>query len=393
MSPRPCYYRINNLATPDINSPHLLLLPETATLVVDSPTLSDNRSGSSRSGYIFTVWLHSPTRPASSPHIPYQPMQGSRDLPHKPYQPTLHPSNVSLSLSKCWRMLHPPRGRVAHPGRDVCGDSLRILIDGLQSFVAQIPNSEQFAIRRLSHPRPRHLKKRSTHPALSLESRPFGWPICCINIPLLSYEILHRVVLVFWISEGCSALVQAISRSPALAAELPQIRLSDISRLLTSRAYPHLDSFYEYFCIELQSWISSSLSGVLASSAEIKPTTSHAYQSPARLARASHHRRPLAIDVQGSSEGDDHAKIKLEPMTPPRVQLKRKAPAPAIQDEVKVKLEPATPPTKRQYLGFIDLTTPSPPSLSYSISSTSIASSSSSEFPQPLHLLSALRGP
>ncbi|KAJ7348993.1 hypothetical protein DFH08DRAFT_959191 [Mycena albidolilacea] len=392
MPPRLRYYCINNLAMPNINSPtfycpkcgcgHCLPLD----LCADGKrnTGRDNRSGSSCSGYIFTVWLHSPTHPASSPPIPYQPMQGLRDLSHKPCS-THHEEESPIQ------------------GETSAGDSLRILIDGLQSFIAQIPNSEQFVIREqheraaAAHalalrtplpPSPMPSEEAQYHCLVARVSSPLAGPSAASTSPSLSYEILHRV----------------IQDPPHWRQSWPQIRLSDISRLLTSRAYPHLDSFYEYFCIELQSWVKISMSYILTVKTDqqlfvwcvgvVGRDQAHHLSHLSLSSTSSRSVSPppaLAINVQGSSEGDDHAKIKLELMTPPCVELKRKAPAPTIQDKVKVKLEPATPPAIHQYLGFIDLTTPSLPSLLYSISSTSIASSSSSEFPQPLYLLSTLQ--
>ncbi|KAJ7787483.1 hypothetical protein B0H14DRAFT_3505428 [Mycena olivaceomarginata] len=463
MSPRPCYYRINNLATPDINSPTFYCPKRGCGRRLPLNLCADGKRNAGRY-YIVCfndhhdnepLWYFFRTgdapRPAQSTRprsvtIAAAPLalatsSQSGSIP----QPALPPRRTSRTNQckaretcrtsrinrLCTRQMcrshclnaggcsthHEEESPIQ--GETSAGDSLRILIDGLQSFVAQIPNSEQFAIREqheraaAAHtlalrtplpPSPTPSEEAQYHRLVARVSSPLAGPSAASTSPSLSYEILHRVVLVFWISEGCSVLVQAIQDPPHWRQSWPQIRLSDISRLLTSRAYRHLDSFYEYFCIELQSWVKISMSYILTvrtdqqlfvwrvgvvgrdqahhlSRLSISGTSGKSISPPPAL----------AIDVQGSPEGDDHAKIKLEPMTPPRVQLKRKAPAPAIQDEVKVKLEPATPPAKRQYLGFIDLTTPSPPSLSYSISSTSIASSSSSEFPQPLHLLSALR--
>ncbi|KAJ7853716.1 hypothetical protein B0H14DRAFT_2580320 [Mycena olivaceomarginata] len=459
MSPRPCYYRINKLATPDINSPTFYCPKRGCGRRLPLNLCADGKRNAGRY-YIVCfndhhdnepLWYFFRTgdapRPAQStrPHsvtIAATPLalatsSQSGSIP----QPALPPRRTSRTNQckaretcrtsrinrLCTRQMCRSHclnagGCSTHhenepsiQGETSAGDSLRILIDGLQSFVAQIPNSDEFVIRgqheraAAAHalalrtplpPSPTPSEEAQYHRLVARVSSPLAGPSAASTSPSLSYEILHRVVLVFWISEGCSALVQAIQDPPHWRQSWPQIRLSDISRLLTSGAYPHLDSFYEYFCIELQSWVKISMSYILTvrtdqqlfvrrvgvvgrdqahhlSRLSISGTSGKSVSPPPAL----------AIDIQDSSEDDDHVKIKLEPMTPPRVQLKRKAPARTIQDE----LEPATPPAKRQYLGFIDLTTPSPPSLSYSISSTSITSSSSSEFPQPLHLLSALQ--
>ncbi|KAJ7694745.1 hypothetical protein B0H14DRAFT_2650846 [Mycena olivaceomarginata] len=372
MSPHPCYYRINNLATPDINSPTFYCPKRGCGRRLPLNLCADGKRNAGRY-YIVCfndhhdnepLWYFFRTgdapRPAQSTRprsvtITAAPLalatssqSGSISQPALPPRRTSRTNqckaretcrtsriNRLCTRQMCRSHCLNAGGCSTHheeespiQGETSAGDSLRILIDGLQSFVAQIPNSEQFAIREqheraaAAHtlalrtplpPSPTPSEEAQYHRLVARVSSPLAGPSAASTSPSLSYEILHHVVLIFWISEGCSALVQAIQDPPHWRQSWPQIRLSDISRLLTS----HQQLFVRRVGVvgrdQAHHLSRLSISGTSGKSISPPPA--------------------LAIDVQGSPEGDDHAKIKLEPMTPPRVQLKRKAPAPAIQDE------------------------------------------------------------
>ncbi|KAJ7306161.1 hypothetical protein DFH08DRAFT_1088961 [Mycena albidolilacea] len=228
------------------------------------------------------------------------------------------------------------------------------------------------------------------------------------------FETTHRLLLVFWIAQGCSALVQAVQDLPPWRQSWPRVRLSDLTNLLTTPRFPEIHPFYEYYSKELASWVKIPVSyvftvttntqlfirrvGVIGSdqahhlSRIAPPATSRNMLTTSKRKRSS-----TPIDIKDDTEPT----VKQEPITPPRAKRPR-----VKHDAVHgIKLEPVTPPrATHPRLGLdsvdsseiIDLTTPSPPSLTFSSSSSSLlslpslASSSSLEFPHPIHLLSRL---
>ncbi|KAJ7368945.1 hypothetical protein DFH08DRAFT_928943 [Mycena albidolilacea] len=228
------------------------------------------------------------------------------------------------------------------------------------------------------------------------------------------FETTHCLLLVFWISQGCSALVQAVQDLPPWHQSWPQVRLSDLTNLLTTPRFPEIHPFYESYLKELASWVKIPVSYVFT----VTPNTQlfirrvgvisgdqahHLSQiaPPATscnmLTTSKHKQSSTPIDIKDDTEPT----VKQEPIMPPCA----KRPHVKCNAVHGIKLEPVTPPrTTHPHLGLdsldsgkiIDLTTPSPPSLTFSSSSASplslpsLASSSSLEFPHPIHLLSRL---
>ncbi|KAJ7347672.1 hypothetical protein DFH08DRAFT_1080029 [Mycena albidolilacea] len=202
------------------------------------------------------------------------------------------------------------------------------------------------------------------------------------------FETTHCLLLVFWIS--------------------------DLTNLLTTPRFPKIHTFYEYYLKELASWVKIPVSYVFTVTTNtqlfirrvgvIGGDQAHHLSriaSPATcrnmLTTSKRKRSSTPIDI----EDDTEPTVKQEPITLPNAKRPR-----VKRDAVHgIKLEPVTPPhATHPCLGLnsldsgeiINLTTPSPPSLTFSSSSSSLlslpslASSSSLEFPHPIHLLSRL---
>ncbi|KAJ7891687.1 hypothetical protein B0H14DRAFT_3428463 [Mycena olivaceomarginata] len=71
------------------------------------------------------------------------------------------------------------------------------------------------------------------------------------------FETTHRLLLVFWISQGCSALAQAVQDLPPWRQSWPRAECaSAISRTsLPPPRFPEIHPFYEYYSKELASWV------------------------------------------------------------------------------------------------------------------------------------------
>jgi hypothetical protein len=192
------------------------------------------------------------------------------------------------------------------------------------------------------------------------------------------------------------------------------VRLSDLTNLLTAPCFLEIHPFYEYYSKELTSWVKIPVSyaftvttdtqffirrvGVISGdqahhlSRIAPPATSHNMLTTSKRKWSS-----TPINIKDNTEPT----VKQEPITSPHAKRSR-----VKHDAVHgIKLEPVTPPrATHPRFGLdsvdsgeiIDLTTPSPPSLTFSSSSSSLlslpslASSSSLEFPHPIHLLSRL---
>ncbi|KAJ6475794.1 hypothetical protein C8R47DRAFT_1323831 [Mycena vitilis] len=252
-------------------------------------------------------------------------------------------------------------GCLTHPKPSPVLPTLLPALNDLLSSIATLPHTQLQKIITAAQQQTHELALRTPFRPSPTPSEQQEYAILVPRSPLavsetLDFSIKHRIVLVYWATNGALAAVQAIQDPPVWRKSWPRIRLSDIGNLLKTRDHPYIDTFYECWSTGYERWMKIPVSYVhtvgtdqalfirrvgvvggderrllskriLSVDTPTAPSKRSWKDTPTAPLKRSRNGKEKVIEADDSSEGevevsevsriDSEQPIKQEPPTPP----------------------------------------------------------------------------